>query len=51
MLVPHSEEGLQKALKPLHMRYSQHINKIKGWTGHLWQGRFFSSPLRGRRQV
>ena len=45
VLTPHSEEGLQKALKPLHMRYSQHINKIKGWTGHLWQGRFFSSPL------
>ncbi len=27
------------------MRYAQHINKIKGWKGHLWQGRFFSSPL------
>ncbi len=26
-------------------RYAQHINKIKGWKGHLWQGRFFSSPL------
>jgi len=45
VLTPHSKDGLQKALKPLHMRYSQHINKIKGWKGHLWQGRFFSSPL------
>ncbi len=26
------------------MRYSQHINKIKSWRGHVWQGRFFSSP-------
>ncbi|NOQ94893.1 MAG: transposase [Methylophaga sp.] len=45
VLTPHSEAGLQKVLKPLHMRYSQYINKTKNWTGHLWQGRFFSSPL------
>jgi len=45
VLTPHSEEGLQQVLKPLHMRYSQHINKINNWKGHLWQGRFFSLPL------
>lgn len=45
ILTPHSKDGLQQVLKPLHMRYSQYINKIKGWKGHLWQGRFFSSPL------
>ena len=27
------------------MRYAQRINKSKGWKGHLWQGRFFSSAL------
>lgn len=27
------------------MRYAQRINRVKGWKGHLWQGRFFSSPL------
>jgi len=43
--VPNSEEGLQRVLKPLHMRYAQHINRSRGWKGHLWQGRFFSSPL------
>jgi hypothetical protein len=32
-------------LKPLHMRYSQYINKQQNITGVLWQGRFFSSPL------
>ncbi|MCK4840325.1 MAG: hypothetical protein KAT04_00415 [Methylococcales bacterium] len=36
---------MRQVLKPLHMRYSQYINRIKGWKGHLWQGRFFSSPL------
>jgi len=27
------------------MRYAQRVNRLKGWKGHLWQGRFFSSPL------
>jgi len=43
--VPNSEEGLQRVLKPLHMRYAQRVNRAHGWKGHLWQGRFFSSPL------
>lgn len=43
--VPAAEDGLQCALKPLHMRYAQRVNRRQGWSGHLWQGRFFSSPL------
>jgi putative transposase len=43
--VPRTEDGLQRTLKPLHMRYAQRINCSRGWKGHLWQGRFFSSPL------
>ena len=43
--VPSSDDGLQRVLKPLHMRYAQRINRSRGWKGHLWQGRFFSSPL------
>lgn len=43
--VPASDEGLHRVLKPLHMRYAQRINRAQGWKGHLWQGRFFSSPL------
>ncbi len=45
ILKPSTEDGLQKVLKPLHMRYSQYINKKKDWTGLLWQGRYFSAPL------
>ncbi|MEZ0149813.1 MAG: transposase [Candidatus Reddybacter sp.] len=37
VLTPHDSDGLQNVLKPLHMRYAQHINKVKGWRGHLWQ--------------
>ena len=43
--VPASNDGLQGMLKPLHMRYAQRINHARGWKGHLWQGRYFSSPL------
>jgi len=45
ILRPTTKDGLHRVLKPLHMRYAQRINKSKGWKGHLWQGRFFSSPL------
>lgn len=43
--VPATDDGLQKMLKPLHMRYAQRVNRARGWKGHLWQGRYFSSPL------
>ena len=43
--VPGTEDSLQQALKPLHMRYAQRINRARGWKGHVWQGRFFSSAL------
>ena len=43
--VPSSDDGLQRMLKPLHMRYAQRINQANGWKEHLWQGRYFSSPL------
>ena len=43
--VPTADDGLQRVLKPLHMRYAQRVNRQQGWSGHLWQGRFFSSPL------
>ncbi|MDP3036499.1 MAG: transposase [Rhodocyclaceae bacterium] len=43
--VPATDDGLMRLLKPLHMRYAQRINRERGWKGHLWQGRFFSSPL------
>jgi len=45
ILVPEKEDSLQRVLKPLHMRYAQYINRQHEWSGHLWQGRFFSSPL------
>ena len=43
--VPANADSLHRALKPLHMRHAQRINRAQNWKGHLWQGRFFSSAL------
>jgi len=43
--VPRAEASLGAALKPVHMRYAQHVNWTQRLEGRLWQGRFFSCPL------
>jgi putative transposase len=45
ILIPSTEDGLQNALKPLHMRYAQRLNRARQQQGHIWQGRYFSSVL------
>jgi REP-associated tyrosine transposase len=47
VVVPATPHALHRALRPLHTRYAQRINRIRGWKGHLWQGRYFASPLDG----
>jgi putative transposase len=43
--VPRSPQSFEAVFRPLHMRYAQRVNRERNWHGHLWQGRFFSSPL------
>jgi putative transposase len=45
IVVPREKDSLSKAFKPVHMRYSQRLNKRATITGVNWQGRFFSSPM------
>ena len=45
ILVPHDKNSLSKTLKLTHMRYASLINAKMNWSGHLWQQRFFSSPM------
>jgi putative transposase len=45
VLVPATSSGLEHVLRPVHMRHAQRMNYWREWSGHLWQGRFFSSPL------
>ncbi len=41
VMTPSTAGGLERVLKPLHMRYSQGVNRARGGKGHVWQGRFF----------
>ena len=43
--VPAREDTLSLVLKPLDMRYAQHVNWAQGISGRLWQGRFYSCVL------
>lgn len=45
VVVPETLTALAAALKPVHLRYAQHVNWTHNQTGRLWQGRFFSCPL------
>jgi REP-associated tyrosine transposase len=45
VVVPATKSALHQVLRPLHMRHAQRINRARGWTGHLWQGRYFASAL------
>jgi putative transposase len=45
VVVPETLTALAATLKPVHLRYAQHVNWTHNQTGRLWQGRFFSCPL------
>ncbi|MCP5199761.1 MAG: transposase [Gammaproteobacteria bacterium] len=45
IMVPGNEAGLRAALGEVHRRYALFINQREGWRGHLWQERFYSSPM------
>jgi putative transposase len=47
VVTPRRAESLAQMLKPVHLRYAQHVNWSQGLSGRLWQGRFYSCPLEG----
>jgi len=45
VVVPTGLQSMEKSFRHLHMRYAQRLNRMMGWKGHVWQGRFFSAAL------
>jgi len=45
LVVPHEKDSLRWAFQMTHKRYAEYINSRHQWTGHLWQAKFFSSPV------
>ena len=43
--VPHRQDSLAKAVGRTHFLYTQHLHRLHGRSGHLWQNRFFSCAL------
>ena len=43
--IPMFDYSLAKAVGLGHRRYSRFINSQRGWTGHLWANRYFSTAL------
>lgn len=51
IVVPEREDSLRLAIGEAHRQYSVYINRREGWTGCLWQGRFWSCPLDERHLI
>lgn len=45
LVVPHEKDSLRLTFQMTHKRYAEYINARHQWTGHLWQAKFFSSPV------
>jgi putative transposase len=45
VVVPVAANSLGNSLRDTHTIYAAHMNRKEGFTGHLWQGRFFSCVL------
>ena len=43
--IPRAAASLAKAVGRTHWLYAQHVNRLHGRSGHLWQNRFYSCAL------
>jgi hypothetical protein len=45
IVIPEHEDGLAQLFRWAHSKFTRRVNQEAECTGHLWQDRFFSSPL------
>jgi len=45
VLVPDACDALAKLLRKVHSQYALRVNAARGWKGHLWQERFYSTVM------
>ena len=51
VVVPEHEQSLAILFKESHRKYTRRINLRNGWSGHLWQGRYYSFPMDERHAI
>lgn len=45
LAVPDRDEAMARAIGRAHMRHARRVNRERGWRGHLWANRFYSTAL------
>lgn len=45
VVVPSGTDSMPRALQAVHSQYAQRVNRMREISGHLWQGRYYSSAL------
>ena len=45
VVVPARPESLHHALRSVHGQFAQRVNRMRAYTGHLWQGRYYAAAL------
>ena len=45
VMIPSHVDGLRASIGETHRRYTRAVNSRNEWRGHLWQERFYSSPM------
>lgn len=45
VVVPSNTDGMQRTLRAVNSQFAQRVNRMRKINGHLWQGRYHSSPL------
>lgn len=51
LLIHTSSNPLGPFIKQVHMKYAMYFNKKYDYTGHLFQGRFYSDPVVGDAEI
>lgn len=42
---PRNKTSIGRTLQIVNMRHTRAVNRVKGWNGHLWHSRYFSTAL------
>ncbi|MEO7741661.1 MAG: transposase [Usitatibacter sp.] len=51
LLTPADPHGFSDMMSIVNQRYGQRVNRTYGWSGSLWQGRFWSCPIESERYL
>lgn len=43
--IPRKSDSIARTIQVVHVRHAQKINRQKGWSGNLWQQRYFACAL------